>query len=128
MSPNIYYEFDRFSYDKPGTPDQKYVEKTQDDKYYIYTPVEGEEEWKQKDCGEDDFRTPQKEGEFVKGILQLGSVNYNLIKDKYDKERQAYYFKTHNESGVDYDTVMSFYNNQLTFFSYYFNKVRINNF
>lgn len=122
-SPTVYNRYDRqiYSHSEQTPPSEYYIEKNGNN-YYEYKRESSSAPWEKKDAQESYFLKPT-DLSFRRLIVDLGGVTYDVIKDHYDPMRQAYYFPvTVTSLGKDYtyDVIMSFYNNQLTFFSYYF--------
>lgn len=122
-SPTVYNRYDRqiYSSSDPTPPNEYYIEKSGNE-YYEYKRESSKAPWEKKPAQESWFYKPS-DLSFRRLIVDLGGITYDVIKDKYDSTRQAYYFTVpivSKEKTYNYDVIMSFYNNQLTFFSYYY--------
>lgn len=117
LSPTIYNTYSRrVEAGHLYEASEYYVEKN-NDKYYKYNQESTSSPWTKKETEENEFKRPSDLS--VKYLLDSGGITYEFIEDKYEPTLQSYIFDATNKDGETFETIMSFYNNQLAFLSYW---------
>lgn len=116
-SPSVYNSYQRrLESSSKYEPSEKYVEK-KGDKYYSYNRKTASSPWQKEDAKETEFINASDLS--IKHLIELGDITYEKIKDCYVEDTQSYEFTTTSTKGGDYEVILSFYNNKVTFLSYY---------
>lgn len=116
-SPTVYNSYQRrLESGSKYEPSETYVEK-KGDKYYRYNRKTASSPWQKEDAKETEFIDASNLS--IRYLFDLGDITYEKIKNCYNEGIQSYEFTTTSTKGGDYDVALSFYNNKITFLSYY---------